>query len=129
MFRSLATSPRTTRAKEGMKRMPKITMMGYFPWPMMVMSTRASRMLGKAVMASHTRIRMTSATPPKYPVRQPMRVPTMPPMSTTHKAMKNVLPAPSMIRESRSRPKLSVPRGWARQGPRNLSAPDISVVL
>ena len=58
-----------------------------------------------------------------------MMVPTTPPMSTTHKAMENVLPAPSMMRESRSRPKLSVPRGWARQGPRNLSAPDISVVL
>ncbi len=28
-----------------------------------------------------------------------MMVPTTPPMSTTHKAMENVLPAPSMMRE------------------------------
>ena len=65
MFRCLATSPRTTRAKEGMKRIPRMRMMGYFPWPMMVMSTSASRMLGKAVMASHTRMRIRSAAPPK----------------------------------------------------------------
>ena len=85
-------------------------------------------MLGKAVMASHTRMSTRSAAPPKYPVRQPITVPMIPPMSTTHRAIRNVLPAPSMTRERISRPKLSVPKGWARQGAKNLSAPDIPVV-
>ena len=58
-----------------------------------------------------------------------MTVPTTAPMRTTHRAMRKVVPAPSMMRESRSRPKLSVPIGWARQGGRNFRAPPISVVL
>ena len=81
------------------------------------MTTSASRTLGKAVRASLIRIRISSTMPPKYPVRAPMAVPHAAPMATVARAMEAVAPAPFITRLRMSRPKLSVPMRWAREGP------------
>ena len=84
------------------------------------MSTKASRMLGKAVMASLKRISASSTRPPKYPVQAPTAVPHTAPTATVLTAMRKVVPAPRRTRLKMSRPKLSVPSQWAREGPSSL---------
>ena len=52
--------------------------------------------------------------------------PQPPPMATVHRAMTSVVPAPFMTRLKMSRPKLSVPIQWARDGGSSFSAPDMA---
>ena len=92
----------------------------FFPGSRTEMTTRASRMLGKAVSASLRRIRISSTGPPKYPVRAPVRQPHTAPMARVARAMEAVAPAPLRTRLKISRPKLSVPIQWAGDGGSNL---------
>ena len=119
--RTAATAVRVTRAKLGMNTSPRASTTLYLlPGPTTEMMTRASRILGNAVRASPTRMSTSSTTPPKYPVSAPMAVPHTAPMATVATAMANVVPAPCMTRLKMSRPKLSVPIQWARDGPASL---------
>ena len=45
-----------------------------------------------------------------------MRMPQTHPMATTHTAMRKEVPAPLRTRLKMSRPKLSVPSRWRREG-------------
>ena len=67
--------------------------------------------------------------PPKYPVKAPRRMPAQPEKSTTRLPMPMVVPSPFMTLEKMSRPKLSVPKMWRRDGALNVSAADMAVVL
>ncbi len=91
--------------------------------------TSVRRMLGNPLTASVIRMTISSAMPPKYPVSAPRRMPVEPEMSTTRLLMPMVVPSPFMTLEKMSRPKLSVPKMWSRDGGSNFSDADMAVVL
>ena len=92
------------------------------PLPKTAISTSAVSRLGKAVRLSLTRMSTSSTQPPYQPVSPPTMTPASRPMPTEPRAIRKVEPAPCTTREKMSRPKLSVPKGWRRQGESIFSA-------
>src|SRR6267154_734541 len=79
----------------------------------------ASRMAGKAISASFTRIRSLSSGL-KYPASAPISVPKTAFRATTENPMMTESCAPQITRDHRLRPKLSVPNAKSEPGGRNL---------
>src|ERR1044072_3574549 len=79
----------------------------------------ASRIAGKAIIASFTRINPLSSAL-KYPASAPINVPKMAFRTTTEKPMMTESCAPQITRDHRLRPKLSVPNAKSAPGGRNL---------
>ena len=94
----------------------------HVPLPKRLMKTSASSILGKARTASLNLISISSTAPPKYPVRAPIIIPNVTPISTVARATNSVVAPPIESLANRSLPKLSHPRGWASEGSANLSA-------
>lgn len=99
------------------------------PVPRTLITTNASRMLGKPLIASVNRITTSSTIPPKYPVSAPTRIPTPPDRATTSVLIHMVAPMPFITREKMSRPKLSVPKKCCREGAAKRWEADMDVVL
>src|SRR6266851_287714 len=79
----------------------------------------ASRMAGKAISASFTRINPLSSVL-KYPASAPINVPNTAFRATTENPMMTESCAPQITRDHRLRPKLSVPNAKSAPGGRNL---------
>src|SRR6476620_8605203 len=79
----------------------------------------ASRMAGKAISASFTRIKALSSGL-KYPASAPISVPNTAFRATTENPMRTDSCAPQITRDHRLRPKLSVPNAKSAPGGRNL---------
>src|ERR1700726_78918 len=79
----------------------------------------ASRMAGKAISASFTRIKALSSVL-KYPASAPINVPNTAFRATTENPMMTESCTPQITRDHRLRPKLSVPNAKSAPGGRNL---------
>ena len=115
-LRNRIASPRATRAKRVHIMHDKAIIRLSWLLPSIAATAKAKMIVGKARKTSTTRIVTVSNFPPMKPETIPMIVPASALKSTTKHAVTRDILAPSITLHKIQRPKLSVPKGYSKQG-------------